>query len=134
MVGTVFQQVRKKMESFLLGDQGPDIFYETQKDILKILEEKYYSSFLLSDQYQNLKNAITTEDIKDISSSATSSLSTYGLEKSYTTTTTETDSSIMDESNNLTNNNDLTNNSTYARNKLEQLQVRRPIGLYDIGI
>ncbi|XP_041357035.1 sorting nexin-25-like isoform X2 [Gigantopelta aegis] len=39
------------MEVFLKGDKGPDSFYEAQKQIYSILEEKYYPSFLVSDVY-----------------------------------------------------------------------------------
>lgn len=99
--------MRKKMESFLFGDTGPEIFYELQKIVLKTLEEKYYPPFLLSEQYKELKNALTSDDIKDIS------LSNFNESQEDSNLILDNDVSM-----------DLTNHSTYARNKLEQLQEK----------
>ena len=49
------------MESFLLGDKGPDVFYEVQEDVVKVLEEKYYPSFLVSEQYKKMQEALVSE-------------------------------------------------------------------------
>lgn len=49
------------MESFLLGDKGPDVFYEVQEDVVKVLEEKYYPSFLVSEQYKKMQQALLSE-------------------------------------------------------------------------
>lgn len=99
------QAVRKKMESFMLGDMGPEIFYDVQKTVLRTLEDKYYSSFLTSEYYQELKNSLTTDDVITIGPFI----------------------DIPDDTNCIANENeasvDLNNHSTYARNKLEQLQV-----------
>ncbi|XP_037027852.1 sorting nexin-25 isoform X2 [Bradysia coprophila] len=98
--------VRKKMESFMLGDMGPDIFYDVQKTVLRTLEEKYYSSFLLSEYYQELKDSLASDDVITIGSF----------------------NDIPDDTNCNANDNeasvDLNNHSTYARNKLEQLQEK----------
>lgn len=99
--------MRKKMESFLFGDTGPEIFYDLQKIVLKTLEEKYYPPFLLSEQYKELKNTLTSDDIKDIS------LSNFNESQ-------EDPNLILDNDVSM----DLTNHSTYARNKLEQLQEK----------
>ncbi|GAB0086123.1 sorting nexin-25 [Sergentomyia squamirostris] len=101
--------VRKKMEAFLLGDIGPEVFYEAQKSVLQTLEDKYYPPFLQSQHYLDLKNALTSDDIKDISLS------------NYADTSDESSSANSDGSDMCL---DLTNHSTYARNKLEQLQER----------
>lgn len=57
----VDKNVRKRMESFLLGDKGPDVFYEVQEDVVKVLEEKYYPSFLVSEQYKKMQQALLSE-------------------------------------------------------------------------
>lgn len=99
--------MRKKMESFLFGDTGPEIFYDVQKIVLKTLEEKYYASFLLCDDYKKLKNALTSDDFKDIS------INTYPDSQYDANLNNETDVTM-----------DLTNHSTYARTKLDQLQEK----------
>ncbi|XP_043269106.1 sorting nexin-25 isoform X2 [Venturia canescens] len=57
----VDKNVRKRMESFLLGDKGPDVFYEVQEDVVKVLEDKYYPSFLVSEQYRKMQEALLSE-------------------------------------------------------------------------
>lgn len=56
------------MESFLLGDQGPEVFYEVQEDVVRILEEKYYPLFVASDQYQRMltamEEAVSSENVE----------------------------------------------------------------------
>lgn len=106
---------QKKVEAFLLGDDSShEVFFEIQKNVLKLLEEKYYQTFILSNEYQNLKNSITSEDLKDISVGPIKSGSSEGnsteedCENSY-----EYDTGM-----------DLANHSTYAQNKLEQLQEK----------
>lgn len=93
-----------KMESFLLGDIGPDVFYDVQKIVLKTLEEKYYQPFLASEQYAELKHILATEDMKELS---------LGSDVP--------DDSVANGDCEVTI--DLANHSTYARTKLEQLEV-----------
>lgn len=59
----VDRAIRKKMESFLLGDIGPNVFYEVQDSVVKTLEEKYYPSFVVSDQYKSMQEALLNERI-----------------------------------------------------------------------
>uniref|UniRef100_A0A1A9VDL8 Sorting nexin-25 n=1 Tax=Glossina austeni TaxID=7395 RepID=A0A1A9VDL8_GLOAU len=59
------KQERKLIENFLLGDSGPDIFFEIQKHVVKTLEDKYYQPFVLSEQYRLLKDALDAEEYKD---------------------------------------------------------------------
>lgn len=46
------------MEGFLLGDKGPEVFYEVQEEVIKTLEEKFYPSFIVSDLYQKMQTAM----------------------------------------------------------------------------
>jgi hypothetical protein len=46
------------MEGFLLGDKGPEVFYEVQEEVIKTLEEKFYPSFLVCDLYQKMQTAM----------------------------------------------------------------------------
>lgn len=57
----VDKNTRKRMESFLLGDKGPDVFYEVQNNVVQTLQEKYYHSFLISEQYKKMQEALLTE-------------------------------------------------------------------------
>jgi sorting nexin-25 len=49
------------MEGFLLGDKGPDVFYEVQAEVVKTVEEKFYPSFLVSEFYQKMQGAMEEE-------------------------------------------------------------------------
>lgn len=103
---------QKKLEGFLLGDDAShEVFFDIQKNVLKLLEDKYYQPFILSDEYRKLKNSITTEDI--------SSISMNSLKTNF-----DVNSSLEEESEDYDTGMDLTNHSTYAKNKLEQLQER----------
>ena len=99
----------KKVEGFLLGDDANhEVFFDIQKNVLKLLEEKYYQPFIISEEYDKLKNSITTEDISSISMK----------------TNFDVSSMEGDETEDYDTGMDLTNHSTYAKNKLEQLQER----------
>ncbi|XP_076663978.1 sorting nexin-25 [Andrena cerasifolii] len=62
----VDRTIRKKMESFLLGDMGPNVFYEVQDSVVKTLEEKYYPSFVVSEQYRSMQEALLNERTDDL--------------------------------------------------------------------
>ena len=110
------KNVRKRMEAFLLGDCPVDVFYEAQKSVFMILEEKYYPHFLMSDQYREFKEAMTTEDegkeMSGLNGNGGGSHIGEDLEEPFEETP------IGDVSM------ELTNHSTYARSKLEQIQER----------
>lgn len=50
------------MEAFLLGDKGPEVFYEVQETVVDTIQEKYYHSFLMSEQYKALIAELATEE------------------------------------------------------------------------
>lgn len=106
------KNVRKRMEAFLLGDCPVDVFYEAQKSVFMILEEKYYPHFLMSDQYRELKEAMTGEGVKELNLIGSGSQNGEDLESTFEGHT------VSDVSM------ELTNHSTYARSKLEQIQER----------
>ncbi|XP_043525843.1 sorting nexin-25 isoform X2 [Frieseomelitta varia] len=96
----VDRAIRKKMESFLLGDIGPNVFYEVQDSVVKTLEEKYYPSFVVSDQYKSMQEALLNEriDVED--------------RRMGNGTLSENMSLLVGE------------HSNYARSKLDQLQEK----------
>lgn len=53
------------MEGFLLGDKGPEVFYEVQEEVVKTLEEKFYPSFLVSELYQKMQAAMEEASISE---------------------------------------------------------------------
>ncbi|KXJ81886.1 sorting nexin-25 [Aedes albopictus] len=113
----VDKATRKKMESFLVGDSGTDVFFEVQRECLITLEEKYYQPFLLSEEYTKLKNSLTQEDFKEITMSTYLSSSTESQDETASNASSasgDVDPVIMD----------LSNHSTYARTKLEQLDEK----------
>lgn len=105
------KQEQKKVEGFLLGDDANyEVFFDIQKNVFKLLEEKYYQPFIQSEEYKKLKNSITTEDI--------SSISMNSLKTNFDVNSSEEEMEEYDTGM------DLTNHSTYAKNKLEQIQER----------
>lgn len=48
------KDIIKKMESFIVGEHSAEPFYQTQKVVLKILEEKYYPVFCSDKSYDRL--------------------------------------------------------------------------------
>lgn len=55
------------MEAFLLGDRGPEVFYEVQDQVLMNLEEKLFPAFLVSDVYHEMLLAIEKGGESDVS-------------------------------------------------------------------
>ncbi|XP_043525842.1 sorting nexin-25 isoform X1 [Frieseomelitta varia] len=98
----VDRAIRKKMESFLLGDIGPNVFYEVQDSVVKTLEEKYYPSFVVSDQYKSMQEALLNERIDDLVEDR----------RMGNGTLSENMSLLVGE------------HSNYARSKLDQLQEK----------
>ncbi|XP_076660798.1 sorting nexin-25 [Halictus rubicundus] len=98
----VDRSIRKKMESFLLGDMGPSVFYEVQHNVVKILEQKYYPSFVVSEQYKNMQQALLNERTDDLAE-----------DRRITDGTLAENVSLL-----------VGEHSNYARSKLDQLQEK----------
>ncbi|KAH0554738.1 sorting nexin-25 [Cotesia glomerata] len=81
----VDKAVRKDMEAFLMGDKGPQVFYQVQEDVVKIIEDKYYSSFLVSPQYKQMQEALISErpDLSDERVSEVASETLVGEHSTY---------------------------------------------------
>lgn len=108
-----------------MGDIGTEIFFDVQKTVLQTLEDKYYSPFLSSQYYQELKNALTVEDIKDMSIIGGSFVDIVDNEHQSSTSSTANSSTDSDVT--TTTAIDFQNHSTYAKTKLDQLQVHNSI-------
>ncbi|XP_014481725.1 PREDICTED: sorting nexin-25 [Dinoponera quadriceps] len=98
----VDKNVRKRMEAFLLGDKGPAVFYEVQDDVVKTLQDKYYPSFLVSEQYKSMQEALLNERAEGL-------VEDRGMADG---TLSESSSLLVGE------------RSNYARSKLDQLQEK----------
>ncbi|XP_049300058.1 sorting nexin-25-like [Anopheles funestus] len=129
---------RKRMEAFLVGDiGGPDVFYEVQRECLALLEQKYYQSFLLSDEYLRLKSSLTQDEFKEIITSCGGNPAgsmDVGAELSGSLQHASHDSQESQDSGGSSVNGsdgstdpalaDLSNHSQYARNKLDRLDEK----------
>ncbi|XP_044253925.1 sorting nexin-25 isoform X2 [Tribolium madens] len=104
----VDKNTRKRMEAFLLGDKGPEVFYEVQSQVVQTLEDKYYQPFLISDYYKEMIAAMEKED--DISD----------LDRSLEERQNSGDSISSVDSTNL----NVGDHSNYAKQKLDQLEER----------
>ncbi|KAK6621433.1 hypothetical protein RUM44_001240 [Polyplax serrata] len=65
----VEKSVRRRIESFLLGNSGPEAFYEVQGNIVQLLKERVYLNFILTDfytqfvqQYDSLNHDVDNEN------------------------------------------------------------------------
>ncbi|KAJ8946697.1 hypothetical protein NQ318_006955 [Aromia moschata] len=105
----VDKATKKRMEAFLLGDKGPEVYYEVQNQVVQTIEEKYFQSFLISDYYKEMIAAIENED--DISESDCS--------RSIEDRQTSIDSAGSPE-----NSLNVGDHSNYARRKLDQLEEK----------
>ncbi|XP_018331771.1 sorting nexin-25 isoform X2 [Agrilus planipennis] len=66
----VDKSTRKRMEAFLLGDKGPEVFYEVQEQVVKTLEDKYYQPFVISDFYKQMLSAMANDEaVSEVDSS-----------------------------------------------------------------
>lgn len=104
---------QKKLEGFLLGDDSNyhEVFFDIQKKVFDLLDEKYYQPFMHSEEYKKMITSIGTEDASNISS-------TSFLKTNFD------DNQTMDGNDEYDTEMDLPNHSTYAKNKLEQLHER----------
>ncbi|KAG5684661.1 hypothetical protein PVAND_013879 [Polypedilum vanderplanki] len=103
---------QKKLEGFLMGeDSNYEVFFDIQKNVFRLLNDKYYQPFVMSEEYKKMKNSIATEDVTSISNNSIikTNFDGNGVDESQEDYDTEMD---------------LANHSTYAKNKLEQLQER----------
>ncbi|XP_052751645.1 sorting nexin-25 [Galleria mellonella] len=109
----VDKDTRKRMEAFLLGDKGPEVFYEVQDTVVDTIQEKYYSSFLLSDQYTALMAELATEEANKDLNCERSPIEDRQLSNESASSAESVGGTLH-----------LTEHSTYARRKLDQLQER----------
>ncbi|XP_013175351.1 PREDICTED: sorting nexin-25 isoform X1 [Papilio xuthus] len=109
----VDKETRKRMEAFLLGDKGPEVFYEVQETVVDTIQEKYYSSFLLSDQYKALVVELAKEEANKDLSSDRSPVEDRQMSAESASSAESAGGTVH-----------LAEHSTYARRKLDQLQER----------
>ena len=48
------KSVLRRIESFLVGDSGPDVFFDIQEEALTILENEHYTGFSQSEFFSNM--------------------------------------------------------------------------------
>ncbi|KAJ0179237.1 hypothetical protein K1T71_004949 [Dendrolimus kikuchii] len=109
----VDKDTRKRMESFLLGDKGPEVFYEVQDTVVDTIQDKYYQSFIMSDQYRALITELATEEANKDLNTDRSPIEDRQLSNDSVSSADSAGGALH-----------LTEHSTYARRKLDQLQER----------
>lgn len=105
----VDKNTRKRMEAFLLGDKGPEVFYEVQQNVLQTVEEKYYQPFILSRYYNEMIEAMSSDET--VNDRANGSLEERQMSGESNGSIENSGMHVGDHSN-------------YARRKLNQLQER----------
>ncbi|KFM82242.1 Sorting nexin-25, partial [Stegodyphus mimosarum] len=53
----------KGIEEFMMANKGPDAFFQAQEEIYKVLEERYYASFIVSDVYHKMLSDVDKQGI-----------------------------------------------------------------------
>nr|XP_006816541.1 PREDICTED: sorting nexin-25-like [Saccoglossus kowalevskii] len=66
----------KGMEAFLVGNKGPESFFDAHKDIYNLLDEEFYPSFIVSDFYLQYMGSF--EESEDVTMDTTSDYSDRG--------------------------------------------------------
>lgn len=102
----VDKNIKKRMEGFLLGDRGPDVFYLVQDQVVQTIEDKYYQPFLISDYYKEMLRTLEKEDKAE-----SDSLGSWEERQSIDSVTSDSGSNVGDHNN-------------YAKKKLDQLQEK----------
>ncbi|KAF5269792.1 hypothetical protein FQA39_LY08573 [Lamprigera yunnana] len=105
----VDKNIRKRMEAFLLGDKGPEVFYEIQQQVVQTLEDKYYQPFIISKFYKDMIAAIMDED---------------GITEADSTMVLEERQLSGESSSSIDTSLHVGDHSNYARRKLHQLQEK----------
>lgn len=103
---------RKRMESFLLGDKGPEVFFEVQQTVLQSLETKYYQPFIISPYYKQMIEAMNSDsgsNEQDLQMDERQSLDSNSIDS-----VSSTDSNTVF----------VGDHSSYAKRKLCQLQEK----------
>ncbi|XP_022645239.1 sorting nexin-25-like isoform X2 [Varroa destructor] len=103
------KQILKDIEAFIMANKGPEGFIEAQRECYRLLEDKHYHSFLLSESYHQL-----------IVESKKVDISTFGKERSVgngDTISAENESSFNQAIS-------LADSCQLARAKLSQLKSR----------
>lgn len=105
----MFQGMKPRLESFLLGNTGPDVFFEIHRDVMQMLEDNYYPQFLQSEEFEKMRIKLITSDSTKSDIGKISSLSGDSNEENIESSNPKYEF-YMDH-------------SSYARNKIDQLQV-----------
>ena len=74
------KEVLKDMEQFILGNCGPEAFFQTQKVVYKILEDRYYPRFIVSKDYDEMVR-LHRDTLEKISKETHSVLSPHKLDE-----------------------------------------------------
>ncbi|XP_054719847.1 sorting nexin-25-like [Uloborus diversus] len=53
----------KGIEEFMMANKGPEAFFQAQEEIYKVLEEKFYASFIVSDIYHKMLGDVEKQGI-----------------------------------------------------------------------
>lgn len=122
----------KRIEAFLMGDSGPQVFYEIQEDVLRTLEAVHYPAFLVSDTcYKMLEDAHERGVV--ISETAKTQEDDNNIEEDNNTTPmngSDTESAILEEEEEEIVKQEAEkkgfaeNHSTYAKSQLEHVGER----------
>ena len=59
------KSVLRRIESFLVGDSGPDVFFDIQEEALTILENEHYTGFSQSEFFSNMILECKEMDFKE---------------------------------------------------------------------
>lgn len=50
----------------MIGDKGPEVFYEIQQQVVQTIEDKYYQSFVNSDYYNRMLKVMNRTDSDEV--------------------------------------------------------------------
>lgn len=92
----------------MLGDKGPEVFYEIQQQVVQTIEDKYYQSFVNSYYYNQMLKIMNRTDSDEVDHVQMNDDKGNG----------ESNGITLDSSLNVDD------HSNYAKKKLDQLQEK----------
>ncbi|XP_030836728.1 sorting nexin-25 [Strongylocentrotus purpuratus] len=98
----VERQLIRGMEAFLVGNAGPNAFYDAQHKIYQLLDQEHYPTFLVSEHYAKLCDELAPKtESEDFSSSVRDELQSSFREDSSNSSheTSESSESLVDQRN-----------------------------------
>lgn len=111
------KNILKGIESFIMANKGPEAFFQAQDDVYKLLEERFYPSFIVSEIYETM---ITEAERTGIDFTQTSQTNISKLYESELPLDNSQHEDLLEETSAMS----LSEHSDLLKSQLEQLDEK----------